>query len=100
MTRSAFSASPSTTCRSRRGSARTGRVGPALQDEPDVGVGAPRLPHGRRVGRERGEVDRHGVEAEVVGLQPRQFHEVADEPVQPVGLADDHPAGVCGVGRR
>jgi hypothetical protein len=83
--------------------AEPSRVGPhrrrgcAVQDEADVRGRAARRPHRRGVLDERGEVDGRGVEAEVVGRQPRQLHQVGDEPIEPLGLADDHPSGADGV---
>ena len=94
-TRSAFSSSPSTTCRIRPGSvyAGTGPAGTSTRSsDPDRRAPVRPGPFARRrTSRARSTGDRF--QREVGGLQPGQRQQVADQPVQVLGLGEHRPAG-------
>ena len=73
-----------------------GRPGRVQAEDHALGPAA-RIPHRARFAGERAEVDVQEVQPEVVGLQPGELHEVADEPVEPGRLGHDRRAGGCDV---
>ena len=86
--RNAFSIRPSSTCRSRRASARTGIVAgdTATVEGYPLGIAAQR-PDPSRLGDQSSQVHGAQVEAEVVRAEPREVEQVAHEAVQPLRLA-------------
>ena len=88
--RSAFSIRFESTWSTRSGSATAGAGRRAFGGELDAEGACLRLePLDRLVGQ-LGEVDAVGMDAEDVGVEAREVEQVADEPLEPLRLAQDH----------
>ena len=84
----AFAIRLSSTCISRRWSPCTsGPPGPHLDGDALLGGGGRGRPD--RLGDQVGDRDRRQVQRQRAGLEPVQHEQVADEPVQPVGVPLD-----------
>ena len=96
--RRAFSASPSSTCRTRLASVmtptgeRTGRAAAHLDQQRDTAAGAAHLPHPGHLLDQGGEIGRRQIEGEAVRTEPGQVEQVGHQPLEPGRLTADAPA--------